>query len=72
MATDAKSRALEIVQERKDVYNQKVYAGTAIPNTFEFNIHHDGKTDHMIKWSYGVETEQRPRLMMGNQGFQTF
>ena len=72
MATDAKSWAREIVQGRKDAYNKKVNAGTAIPDTFEFNIRHTGKTDHRINWSYGVETENGPRLMMGNQEFQTF
>ena len=72
MATDAKSRAREIVQERQDAYNKKVTAGTAIPDTFQFNIHHNGKTDHRIKWSHGVETENGPRTMLGNQEFQTF
>ena len=72
MATDAKTRALEIVEDRRIAYNQKVAAGKAIPDTFEFNIRHTGRTDHMIKWSYGVETDQGPRLMMGNQEFQTF
>ena len=72
MATDAKSRALEIVQERKDAYDKKVTTGNAIPDTFEFNIRHTGKIDHRINWSYGVETEEGPKIMLGNQEFQTF
>ena len=72
MATDAKSRAREIVQERRDAYDKKVTTGAAIPNTFEFNIRHNGRTDHRINWSYGVETEEGPRTMLGKQEFQTF
>lgn len=72
MATDAKGRALEIVQDRRDAYDQKVIAGNAIPNTFQFNIRHTGRTEHRINWSYGVETEDGPKIMLGKQGFQTF
>ena len=72
MATDAKSRALEIVQERRNAYDQKVTAGNAISDTFQFNIRHNGRTDHRINWSYGVETENGPKTMLGKQEFQTF
>lgn len=72
MATDAKNRAREIVQERKDAYDKKVKAGNAIPDTFQFHIRHNGRTDHRINWSYGVETDHGPRIMLGNQEFQTF
>jgi hypothetical protein len=72
MATDAKSRALEIVQERRNAYDQKVTAGNAIPHTFQFHIRHNGRTDHRINWSYGIETNEGPRTMLGKQEFQTF
>ena len=72
MATDAKTKALEIVQDRRDAYDNKVKIGDAIPDTFQFNINHNGRTDHRINWSYGVETDKGPRLMIGKQEFQTF
>jgi len=72
MATDAKNRALEIVEDRRSAYDQKVEIGDAIPDTFQFHIRHNGRTDHKINWSYRIKTDKGPQLMLGKQEFQTF
>ena len=72
MANDLNGKALEIVQERQDNYNQMTMEGTAIPDTFQFNILKPSKNERRVKWSYKVNTPDGIKLMLGQQETMTF
>lgn len=72
MVSEIQKKITELVNERKEAFNQKVITGHAIGGTFHFYINQKGKTYQRVNWSYRVNTENGPRLMKGTHEFQTF